>query len=241
MKYCKELIGGHQRCAICWFINSLLSPVNSHPYAHFTNGQVAMACPLCSGNSPCRSLIPKSPLISGKTPVQKSHLYKFTHPMGCLPAGLALLLTFQFSVQVSIGVEQDRSLHCWAERRKQGWQTQALHHDAWASPDSATSGCGGENWGFGQLGSSLRSPVGVRAQPSASNHHVGLFCTRPELLWGIWGPAFPSIKKLSAWKEAPLCYLWFLALSYFASGGEKNNNNSTFLWVGSVLGLMEPE
>lgn len=201
MKYCEDLIGGHQRCAIRWFINSLLSPVNSHLYAHFTNGQVAMACPLCSGNSPCWSLISKSPLISGKTLVQKSHLYKFTHPMGCLPAGLALLPTFQFSVQVSIGVEQDRSQYCRAEKRKQGWhqrQTQPLHHNAWANPDSATSGCGRENWGFGQLGSSLRSQVEVRAQPSASNHHVGLFRTRPELLWGIWGPAFPFIQELSA-------------------------------------------
>ena len=58
-------------------------------------------------------------------------------------------------------------------------QTQPFHHDAWASPDSAASGCGGGNWGFGQLGSSLRSWVEERTQLSASNHHMGLFHTKP--------------------------------------------------------------
>lgn len=78
---------GHQQCAICWFINSPLSPVSSNSYAHFTNGQVAMACAVCSGNSTCWSLKLPTPLLSGEIQAQKSHLCKFAQLLGCRPAG----------------------------------------------------------------------------------------------------------------------------------------------------------
>ena len=62
--------------------------MSSNSYAHFTNGQAAMACAVCSGNSTCWSLmLPTPPLLSGEIQAQKSHLCKFAQLLGCLPAG----------------------------------------------------------------------------------------------------------------------------------------------------------
>lgn len=99
-----------------------------------------------------------------------------------------------------------------------------------ARPDSAAFGCGGGNWGFGQLGSSLRSQAEERAQPSSSNHHMGLFCTRPGAGGQNLRPCFPSLQGLSAWKETLLCYLWFFG-SFSLWKWRGNNNNNNLLWV----------
>ena len=122
-----------------------------------------------SSQTACRVLLPTSTsLCKFQSECKRSHLW-ISGPRRGSKVG-------RWSAQDSPGEGQ----RAWEGR--QGWnqrQTQPFHHDAWASPDSAASGCGGGNWGFGQLGSSLRSWVEERAQPSASNHHIGLFHTKP--------------------------------------------------------------
>lgn len=160
-----------------------------------------MACAVCSGNSTCWSLKLPTALLSGEIQAQKSHLCKFAQLLGCRPVGPCFPHPL-FSASVNrngrraisglLGREkkagpgrrnaQDgpgEGQRAWEGRR--GWnqrQIQLFHHDAWAIPDSAASGCRGGNWGFGQPRSSLRSWVEERAQPSASNHHMGLFHTK---------------------------------------------------------------
>lgn len=125
---------------------------------------------------------------------------------------------------------------------RQGWnqkQTQPLHHAAWPGPDSAASGCSGGNWGFGQLGSSLRSQA-EELSPHPQTPTWVCLALGQELAGRIWGPAFPSLQGLSAWKETLLCYLWFFVLSPFGSGGEIIII-IIFCGFGSILGLVGPE
>lgn len=182
----------------CWFINSPLSFRNSHSYAHFTYGQVAIAWAVCSVHSPCWSLRLPTPLwLPGNFRLRKS----LAHLMGCLPWGHCFphpIFSTSFNrngrrvIPGLLGREKETGPVIWsgqdspeedqrAWEGRQGWNsrpTQPFHHDAWASPDSAAFACGGGNWGFGQLGSSLRSWIEERAQPSASNHHMGLLHTK---------------------------------------------------------------
>lgn len=107
------------------------------------------------------------------TQAQESHLYKFTSSWAVWLQGFASY-TSVFSANFSrSGKGQISELG----KEKAGLAPKANtapHRDARASPDSAASECGEGNWGFGQLGSSLRSQVEARAQPLASNRHVGL-------------------------------------------------------------------
>lgn len=173
-----------------------------------------MACPACSGNSPCWSLMLLTPSAFQGNPGSEKSLVQIrpAHEEACralLPISPFFSASFnksgrgavsglpgrreeaepgRWSAQDSLGEGQ------WAWQGRQGWhqrQTQPLQPDVWASPDSAASGCGGGNWGFGQLESSLRSRGEARAQLSASNHHVGLFHARPGAGMKGLRPCFP--------------------------------------------------
>lgn len=171
--------------------------------------------------------------------------------MGCLPSGLASYIPLFFASfsrngrEVTSGFpgrEEEAGPGRWsvwdspgegpkAWEGSQGWnrrQTQPLCHDSWASPDSAGSGGGGGNWGFGQLGSSLRSWVEVRAQPAASNHHMGPSIPHQARSWREGSEALLSLLFGGAQLKGSVAFSSFLLWKWRGNNNnhdDDNNNN----------------